>query len=167
MDSSADGLLATYLNDHAAGSTAGVELARRAAGANDGSELGVVLARLVAEIEEDRSTLDSVMDAVGAGRDRAKQAAAWVGEKVGRLKPNGQLTGYSPLSRVIELEGLSLGIEAKRLLWVTLGTLADPRLASYDFDALAERAARQREELEPFRRAAVETSFQSAGSASG
>jgi hypothetical protein len=166
MDSSAQGLLATYLNDHAAGSTAGAELSRRAAGANDGSELGVVLARLAAEIEEDRATLDSVMDAVGVGHDRAKQAAAWVGEKVGRLKPNGQLTGYSPLSRVIELEGLSLGVEGKRLLWVSLETIADPRLAAFDFAALAERAARQREEIEPVRRAAVATAFEPNESAS-
>jgi hypothetical protein len=159
MDSSPQGLLATYLNDHLAGATAGVELSRRAAGANDGTELGTLLGRVGAEIEEDRTTLESVMDAVGAGRDRAKVTAAWVGEKVGRLKPNGQLTGYSPLSRVIELEGLSLGIEAKRLLWESLGSLSDPRLASFDFGALAERAARQREELESVRPAAASAAF--------
>ena len=68
------------------------------------------------------------MEAVDAGRDRVKVTAAWVGEKAGRLKPNGQLTGYSPLSRVVELEGLSLGIEGKRLLWVSLGTRRRPPL---------------------------------------
>ena len=113
MDSSPDGLLATYLNDHLAGATAGVELSRRSAGANEGTELGTVLARLASESEEDRATLQSVMEAVGAARDRVKVTAAWVGEKAGRLKPNGQLTGYSPLSRVIELEGMSLGMEAQ------------------------------------------------------
>jgi hypothetical protein len=159
MDSSPHGLLATYLNDHFAGATAGLELARRAAGQNDGSELGVLLARLVGEVEEDRETLAAVMDAVGAGRDRAKVAAAWVGEKAGRLKPNGQLTGYSPLSRLIELEGLSLGIEGKRGLWEALRTRSDARLGSFDFAALAERAARQRSEIEPFRLAAAESAF--------
>ena len=159
MDSSPQGLLATYLNDHFAGSMTGVELARRSRDANDGSELGVLLGRLSAEIEEDRVTLESVMDEVGAGRDRAKIAAAWVGEKAGRLKPNGQLIGYSPLSRVVELEGLSAGIEAKRLLWAALEPLEDPRLAAFDFGQLAERAARQRTELEPFRLAAAQTAF--------
>jgi hypothetical protein len=165
MDSSAQGLLATYLNDHLAGATAGVELSRRAAGANEGTELGTLLGRLAAEIEEDRATLESVMVAVDAGRDRVKVTAAWVGEKAGRLKPNGQLTGYSPLSRLIELEGLSLGIEGKRLLWVSLGALSDPRLTGFDFAALAERAARQRDEIEPLRRAAATTAFEAAGSA--
>ena len=159
MDSSPQGLLATYLNDHFAGSMTGVELARRSRDANDGSELGVLLGRLSAEIEEDRVTLESVMDEVGAGRDRAKIAAAWVGEKAGRLKPNGQLIGYSPLSRVVELEGLSAGIEAKRLLWAALEPLEDPRLAAFDFGQLTERAARQRTELEPFRLAAAQTAF--------
>jgi hypothetical protein len=156
MDSSPDGLLATYLNDHLAAATAGVELVRRARGANEGSELGVLLGRLAGEIEEDRATLEAVMDAVGAGRDRAKVAAAWVGEKAGRLKPNGQITGYSPLSRVVELEGLLLGIEGQRLLWVALGQLGDPRLSEFDFERLAEGATRQRDQLEPYRVAAVQ-----------
>ena len=43
------------------------------------------------------------MDDLGVG-SRAKDGAAWVAEKLGRLKTNGQLTGYSPLSRLVELE---------------------------------------------------------------
>jgi len=159
MASDPDSRLAIYLNDHLAGSTVGVELARRARGGNSGSELGQLLDRLVREIEEDRETLGSVIDAVGARRDRLKQAAAWLGEKAGRLKLNGQLTGYSPLSKLIELEGLNLGIEGKSRLWAVLGELSDPRLSSFDFPALAQRAERQRSELEPFRLAAGRESF--------
>lgn len=144
-------LLATYLNDHLAGSTAGVELARRARGSNEGTELGVFLAGLTAEIEEDRDTLERVMDAVGAGRDRVKVLAAWAGEKVGRLKLNGSLISYSPLSRLVELEGLRLGVEGKASLWRMLRDLADPRLAAFDFDALIARAERQRDDLERWR----------------
>jgi len=159
MASDPDSLLAIYLNDHLAGSTVGVELARRARGANSGSELGQLLDRLGREIEEDRDTLGAVMDAVGARRDRLKKAAAWLGEKAGRLKLNGQLTGYSPLSKLIELEGLNLGIEGKSRLWAVLGELSDPRLSSFDFPALAQRAERQRSELEPFRLSAGRESF--------
>jgi hypothetical protein len=141
-------LLAIYLNDHLAGSTVGVELARRARGSNEGTELGEFLATLVAEIEEDRDTLQEVMEAVGAGRDRLKVAGAWAGEKAGRLKLNGSLLGYSPLSRVVEVEGLRLGVEGKACLWKMLRELADPRLSGFDFDALIARAERQRDELE-------------------
>jgi len=155
MDSSPQALLGIYLNDHMAGTVIGAELSKRAAKSNEGTELGVLLGRLVGEIEADRGMLGQVMDAVGAGRDKVKQAFAWTGEKAGRLKSNGQLTGYSPLSRLVELEGLSLALEGQTLLWVALGTVGDPRLAAFDFDDLAERARRQRAELEPFRVAAA------------
>ena len=159
MANDPDSLLAIYLNDHLAGSTVGVELARRTRGANSGSELGQLLDRLVREIEEDRDTLGAVMDAVGARRDRLKKAAAWAGEKAGRLKLNGQLRGYSPLSKLVELEGLNLGIEGKSRLWAVLGEVGDPRLSSFDFQGLGDRAERQRSELEPFRLAAGRESF--------
>ncbi len=141
-------LLATYLNDHLAGATAGVELVRRARGSNEGSELGDFLAQLTVEIERDRETLQKVMAAVGARPDRVKVAGAWAGEKVGRLKPNGRLLGYSPLSRVVELEGLRLGVEGKACLWRMLRELDDSRLRGFDFEALIASAERQRDELE-------------------
>lgn len=159
MSPSPHTLLATYLNDHLAGATVGVELARRARGSNEGTELGALLARLADEIEEDRTTLEAVMEAVGAGRDPIKPRLAWIGEKVGRLKPNGQLLGYSPLSRLIELEGLELGIAGKQALWLSLGNLGDPRLAGFDFSALVKRAERQRGELEPHRLEAGRAAF--------
>jgi hypothetical protein len=159
MSASAHTLLAIYLNDHYAGSTAGVELARRARAGNEGNGLGGLLNRLADEIEEDRSTLAAVMEAVGVKRDPLKPRLAWAGEKLGRLKLNGQLTGQSPLSRVVELEGLELGITGKASLWRALGELADPRLEAFDFESLAERARRQREELEPHRVAAVREAF--------
>jgi len=144
---------AIYLNDHLAGATVGVELARRASASNRGSELGRFLARLVREVEEDRSTLERVMEQLGVSRNRLKVFVGWAGEKVGRLKPNGQLTGYSPLSRVVELEGLSLGVEGKLSLWRSLERAVggDARLAGFDFGALIARASEQRRELEQHR----------------
>jgi hypothetical protein len=154
-------LLAIYLNDHLAGSTVGLELARRARGSNEDSELGDFLAQLVAEIEQDRAALEDVMAAVGAGHDRLKVAGAWAGEKVGRLKLNGSLLGYSPLSRVVELEGLALGVTGKLALWRMLGSIDDPRLAGFDFAVLTARAERQRDELERQRLAAGQIAFAS------
>ena len=53
-----------------------------------------------------------------------KTAGAKVAEKIGRLKPNDQLTGYSPLSRVLELEGLRSGVQGKLGLWDSLAQIA-------------------------------------------
>jgi hypothetical protein len=135
-------------------------LARRAAGSNEGTELGDFLSRLVAEIEEDRETLAAVMAALGVGADPVKRSLAWGAEKVGRLKPNGQLLGYSPLSRLVELEGLRIGIAGKQALWDAMGATPVTELADFDFAALAERAARQLAELEPYRLAAAREAFE-------
>jgi hypothetical protein len=153
-------LLATYLNDHLAGATVGLELVRRARDQNEGTPLGRFLEVLADEIEEDRETLKAVMESMEVGTDRIKVAAGWVGEKIGRLKPNNRLFGYSPLSRLIELEALALGVEGKRSLWQSLRHLNDARLAQFDFDALLERARSQRDELQERRLAAAIDAFE-------
>src|SRR4051794_32270094 len=117
--------LATYLNDHLGGATAGVELGRRAARENEGTELGDFLSELAREIEADRQTLEAIMKQLGVKADRAKVAAGWAAEKVGRLKPNAQLRGYSPLSPLVELEGLLVGIQGKLAMWRALAEVAD------------------------------------------
>lgn len=144
-------LLAIYLNDHLAGATGGLELAKRAAGSNRGGELGEFLERMRDEVEEDRASLVEAMRRLDVGRDRAKVAAGWVAEKAGRLKLNGRLTGYSPLSRVVELEALTLAVAGKLACWRSLDALGDERLRDVGLPALIERAERQRDELERFR----------------
>ena len=150
-------LLSIYLNDHLAGSVVGVALARRVLKENEGSELGEFLRVLLAEIVEDRATLLRLMDRLGVSRSKSKMTAAWTAEKLGRLKLNGQITGYSPLSRLVEVEALKTGINGKRALWLALGQISDrdERLRELDFDALAERARSQVERLEPYRLAAA------------
>jgi hypothetical protein len=147
--SSASKYLATYLNDHLAGATGGLALARRAASENAGSELGDFLSELAEEIEADRETLKEIMAALGVGTDRTKLIAARVFERVGRLKPNAQLRGYSPLSPLVELEVLALGIHGKLGLWRALGEIAgDPPLDAGRLTELAARAERQAADVE-------------------
>jgi hypothetical protein len=141
-------LLGIYLNDHLAGSTVGVELAKRTLGANRGSRFEQFLERVTAEIAEDRATLRDIMRTLGVREDPLKRSVALVGERLGRLKLNGSLRGYSPLSRVVEFEGLVTGITGKLALWRALGSIEDQRLAAFDFGALAERAVEQRDGME-------------------
>jgi hypothetical protein len=156
--------LAIYLNDHLSGATVGVELARRTARENAGNSVGVFLSdSLLPEIVEDRRTLLRLMAALGVRPSHGKQLAGWALEKVGRLKPNGRVRGYSPLSRLLELEGLAAGIHAKQALWVSLAAALDPATApGFDFDALAGRADSQRRRLEDHRRAAATAALQGA-----
>jgi hypothetical protein len=154
-----DKFLHIYMNDHLAGATAGRELAKRCLSNNAGTPLGDYLERFIQEITEDRATLEAALESTGGKRDRIKPAAGWLAEKVGRLKLNGQIRGYSPLSRVVELEGLCAGVEAKKAMWIAFEALDDPRLGGFDFAALSRRATGQRESLEAFRVQAAQKAF--------
>lgn len=154
-------LLGIYLNDHLLGATVGRELSRRAATNNRESSHGPFLAALARDIDEDRDSLIRIMEALGVRVDPVKVAAGWAAEKAGRLKCNGRLTGYSPLSRVVELEGLALGVRGKLAGWRTLQQLR-PRLAAlerFDLDVLEQRAEGQLEQLEAHRREAAADAF--------
>jgi len=148
--------LAIYLNDHLAGATGGVELARRVRVSNRGhNTFGRPLDRICKEIEEDRTTLEQVIDRLGFSQSRVKPAGAWVAEKLGRLKLNGRLHGYSPLSRVLELEGLLIGITGKMALWETLADLEGVERLEIDFAQMSARAAEQRSAVDDLHRLAA------------
>jgi hypothetical protein len=152
--------LSIYLNDHLAGATVGVELSKRAAAANEGNEYGAFLSELSHEIAEDRASLERLMERLDVKKDRVKTTGAYIGEKVGRLKPNAHLTSYSPLSRVVEFEGLTLGVTGKLALWRALIAIQDQddRLDPEELRVLAERAESQQVGLEQHRlRATTET----------
>lgn len=156
-------LLRIYLNDHLTALVVGVHLVDRCLSNNGGTPLGATLQQLLIEFREDRAFLENVMDAVGAPVDRLKIAGGTVGERVGRLKPNGRLRGYSDLSRVVELESLGLDIDYKLTLWRTLRDVAerDDRLAGFDFDTFIERASSQLAEVERHRPDAAQEAFSS------
>jgi hypothetical protein len=154
-----DALLAIYLNDHLAGAVAGSNLAKRLAEAERDWVGGAVLPRVAKEIEEDLGQLTEIMAALEVPARQYKMWAGWAMEKVGRLKPNGRLLTRSPLSRVVELEAMRLGVEGKAAGWRTLRARAatDSRLDAARLDELIARARRQIDDLERLRvRAAVE-----------
>jgi hypothetical protein len=157
-EASDDKRLEIYLNDHLAGSIVGVELVQRIAGSNRGTPLGNLLEGLTVELREDRETLERLMDQLGAGRDRVKATGAWAAEKVGRLKLNGQLRGYSPLSRLEELESLRVGIRGKLDMWRALSN-ALGEVPGFDFDELAARAERQLGRLDEHHLKAAESAL--------
>ena len=148
-------LLDVYLQDHHAGATAGVALARRAARANSAEPYRSELQAIASEIADDVASLERIMDALGVNRDRRKDAAAWAGEKLGRLKRNGTWLSYSPLSRLVELEGLMLGVTGKQALWDALAEAPNAAAVAADIERLAERAGDQRRRLESLRRRAA------------
>jgi hypothetical protein len=140
--------LSVYLNDHLAGATGGLELFRRAAASHPGAR-GEELARLRDEVEEDRNALKALMHRLGVEENRPMAAIGWVGEKAGRLKPNGYLVRRSPLADVVELEALRVGVHGKLCGWQVLRVVArhDNRVTLEEVETLIERAEDQQARL--------------------
>jgi hypothetical protein len=135
-------LLTKYLNDHLAGATAGRDLSRRTADGHADRGFGKDLARLAEEIDDDRDALIAIMASLGIRPNRIWAATAGFAEKLGRLKPNGYIIRRSPLSDLIELEALRVGVAGKLAGWEAL-LAAEPLIPDLDrgrLDEFIERA---------------------------
>lgn len=153
--------LEIYLKDHYAGSTGGLEMAKRTAKLNGGTEFGGPLTRLAGEIGEDRDALKRIMARLEVSEAPVKATLAWAAEKAGRLKPNGQLRGYSPLARMVEIETLVTGVSGKLSLWRALKQVApsESRLDAVQLADLERRAEDQLARLHDLRDRAALIAF--------
>ena len=152
--------LVIYLQDHYAGATAGVNLARRCALTTAQSTGGEVVAEIAAEVESDRVTLERAMTALSIPASTPKSAGAWLLEKLEHLKPNGRAGADGSVQALHELEVLSLGLAGKRALWIALQTV--PEIAdrtNLDLDALTARAQDQFDRIEAVRLNAARAAF--------
>jgi hypothetical protein len=153
--------LSIYLNDHLAAADAALARARASVRSNRGSELGEALEGFVRDASEDREALLEILRDLGLDRNLVKELAALAAERVGRLKLNGRLIHYSPLSRLEEFELFAAGASAKASLWETLQLLGDhePRLDSAELARLHERARAQSQALSDLRRQQIHDAF--------
>jgi len=146
--------LAVYLNDHLAGATGGVDLARRIETEALGTAAGPFVVGLADDIEADRGALQDLMADLGVEEHWAKQAAGWAAEKLGRLKMNQAVMGSAELALLVSMETLAAGVEAKRGLWQSLLVLAadgNGAFAGVDLNVWLKRAVGQIECLEQAR----------------
>lgn len=150
--------LATYLNDHLAGSNVALDLAERASREHAGTPLGAFLSQLAGDIREDRKALELVMAAAGADREEPKLKLSWLQSQLSRLKLDDRLLRRSNPSTLLQLETLELGITGKELLWRALSALNDPpQPAGTDYAELIMRARTQRDAVETQREAIAST----------
>jgi len=152
-------LRSIYLDDHWAGAGAGVALANRLAAENEGTPWHVTLCQIAVDIEADQQILARLRDAEpGGGGFSFKRVLAQGVERVGRLKLNGRLVGYSPLSRVLELEALMSGVQAKRGLWQALRQ-SEFTAGDVDLSELERRAVEQLDALSGIHEQAARLAF--------
>lgn len=153
--------LATYLGDHLAGSEAAIRLVRRYAEREPSSPLGLLMADLLQDIEQDRDVLKDLMARLGASPNPVKRAGAIGAELVSSLRGRVPVvgTGSEEVALLEDLELLCLGIQGKLLLWRALGAPGMEAFEGVEFAELAERAEDQRDRVEAFRLEAATAAF--------
>ena len=146
----ADDHIATYLNDHLAGSVVAVELMENLEAIYAGKPIADFIAKLRADIEVDVHELEGLMGQLQISESRTRKASAWLTEKVTQLKLRLDDPAHGELRLFESLEALSLGIEGKRSLWMALSAAAEvsPQLRIKDYQSLQHRAADQRGRVE-------------------
>lgn len=159
-----DKRLRIYLDDHLALIVGELELAARCRRSNRGTPLGEFLQSLECEVAAQQSIVKDVIQRMGGTQgieSTLKQTAAWLAEKLGRFKLNDSLLAYSDLSRVVELETLSLAAQERMALWDNLDTAAghDSRFQGITFSVFRDASQRQLDELNTRRRYAAAEAF--------
>lgn len=146
-----------YLADHLAMMVAEVELAERCLRSNRGTPLGEFLEQLHMEIKAQRSIVQDVAKRLSGRESLIKDSGAWLAEKVGRLKLNGSLIGYSGLSRLLELEALAALAVERIALWDNLDGLAtrDSRLEGITYSFFRKQSEQHLERLHEQRKRAA------------
>jgi hypothetical protein len=157
-------LLGTYLNDHLAGSEAGLQLVARLADDYPGTDVARTMQALHDEIGQDQQQLQRILEDVAGSGSTLKQMAGWLGEKLTRVKLG--MTTAEPLALFEALEALSLGILGKRALWRSLavvGANGSLNLNAVNLADLERRALDQWERVEALRLSVAEHAFATTG----
>jgi hypothetical protein len=142
--------LTIYLNDHLAGSVGALELVDHLIETYRGKPLEQFFKDLRDEIDADQSTLEKLIETLGAKESAMRKAGAWVAEKLSRAKIRLSDSQEGQMGLLHALEGLVLGITGKRGLWDALAAAAEtmPQLRELDYARLENRAIEQRDRIE-------------------
>jgi hypothetical protein len=156
--------LATYLNDHLAGSVLAIDLMEHIASAHADTPLARLMAELRVEVEADRQALQSLMERLAIGESAPRKATAWLAEKASQLKLLADDRAGGALRLLESAEALSLGVEGKRGLWRALAAASEdlPELRGLDYAELQRRSEEQRDRIEGVRLGAAKAAFSEA-----
>lgn len=153
--------LSVYLNDHLAGSMAGLEILESLCGLLENSEFAAEIEALRAEVEQDREELEQLIERLGYKQSAVRKASGWLAEKAMTLKLLVDDPRSGPLRIYESLEALSLGVEGKRCLWEAMIAVAgdDPRINLTQIRDLHDRARDQRHRVERMRLSTAQSAF--------
>ena len=145
--------LARYLHDHLAGSSGALLLIQEIAENHDIPEAKEFFINLKRKVEIDRALLEELLEKIGHGGNTFFKVAGSVAARVGGIKLLWEKVEPGKLGMFEALEMLALGVQGKRLLWLSLGGIAAwfPEWNGTDFNALEREAIEQRDGIEAWR----------------
>lgn len=142
--------LLTYLRDHLAGAIGALEMLEYLRSNAGDDELRTAAATFHVEVGADREVLEKLAQQLGGGSSAVKDASAWLGEKLSRLKLGAVGDSINGLPLLEAVEVLTLGIAGKIALWDTLIAISrsDTSLPVLDYYTLRQRAQQQHDRME-------------------
>ena len=154
--------LAHYVRIHLTGAAAGIELFGRGENLHDPEARRGVRA-IRQELVEERTWLLDLVERLGASDPTVPSLVAQVGEKIGRLKPNGSLVHRTALTDVVDLEAMHDAVSGKVAGWRALLQVDDPRVDTEDVERLLAQGLRQLETLSAAHEEAARRAFAASG----
>ncbi len=153
--------LATYLNDHLAGSVALIELLDHLLQTEAGKHRKDFLLELQSEVKADQLTLESIIRRTQAGTPQHRKAVAWLAEKFVRLKLRLDDSANGAWHWLEAIELVAIGIHGKQALWQALDAAAEqePVLQGIDYEPRLQRAEAQHSRVEALRLEAAKTAL--------
>ena len=137
-----------YLEDHLAGSEAGIDVARRLRRRHAGGPVGIAMVELLEDLTADQQAL---RDAIRHLDTRPTPSAVTrIAGLMGSVVTWTRRMLHAPVPSLLEdLETLAVGVWGKRLLWGALArkAMVDPRLAELPIEHLVASAEAQEREL--------------------
>jgi hypothetical protein len=153
--------LTNYMKDHFAGSVAAVELLDQLISSHRGKTHEHIFVQLRKEVGEDQEVLRGLLHDLNSHSGPVRDSAAFLSEKLTRIKLLLEDPSGGQLARLERLEALALGIYGKGALWRSLLAVAEeiPALRKVDFSSLNQCAEDQRQRVENLRIEAAREAF--------
>jgi len=142
-------VIAHYLHTHLAGAAAGIDLFGRSGAAQLDDEIGDIVLQLREQLVDERRALLRMAERLGVGESTVLTTVARAGERIGRLKPNGDLLRRTPLTDLVELEAMLVAVGGKIAGWQALLSVADAHdgLDRAELDMLLDQGEDQQRRL--------------------
>ncbi len=153
--------LATYLNDHFAGSQAGLEVLDHIEAKHGNGSVGEITRKLRSEFHGERKVIADLLERLDSTPSVPRRVAGWFTEKALELKLYADDPGNGALRLFEASEALKLGVHGKLSLWKALqaNALRVPELAQTNYEPLIKQAEEQEALLEMVRIEASSVAF--------